>query len=83
MVAESWVVPPAATNLKRPESRCGTCLPSSTALATVAATIIAKTFGDSSFAGTGSGSWSEKSKTRTGNSTLCLSSFAVPAANES
>ena len=82
MVAESWVVPPAA-NLKQPESRCGTCLPSSTALATVAATIIATTIGDSSFASTGTGSWFGNSKTRKGNSKQCLSSFAMPAATES
>jgi hypothetical protein len=82
-VAESWVVPPAAANLKRPESRCGTCLPSSTGIATIAATMIGTTFGDSSFAGTGTGSWFGNLKTRTGNSTLCLSTFTVPADTES
>ena len=82
-MAESWVAPPVAANLKRPESRCGTCLPSAIALATVAVTIIATTFGDSSFAGTGTGSWFGNSKTRTGNSTLCLSTFEVPADTES
>ncbi len=79
VVAESWAVP-AAANLKRPESRCGTWLPSSTALAIFAATIIAKTFGGSSFVGTGSDSWFANSKTQTENSTLCLSSFAAPTA---
>ena len=82
MVAESWVVPPEA-NLKRPESRCGTYSPSFTTLAADTVTMIATTLSGASFAGTGSGSWFGSSKTQTGNSTLCLSSFAVPTATES
>jgi hypothetical protein len=60
-VAESWA-PPADANLKRPESKCGTWLPSSTSLAVVAATVVAARFADSPF-GTGSGSWLGNLKT--------------------
>ena len=79
-MAESWAAP-AAANLKQPESRCATCLPSSTA-ALAAATDIAARFADASFAGTSSGSWSGNSKTQTANSTPCLSSFAMLTATE-
>lgn len=80
-MAESWAAP-AAANLKQPESRCATCLPSSTAALADAATVIAARFADASFAGTSSGSWSGNSKTQTANSTPCLSSFAMLTATE-
>jgi hypothetical protein len=80
-VAESWAAP-AAANLKQPESRCATCLPSSTAALAAAATVIAARFADASFAGTSSGSWSGNSKTQMANSTPFLSSFAMLTATE-